>query len=122
MDGGKLELTPELVKHALMMQELRNWYRKPLNVNSWYRTKTFNKKVGGGYKLLHLDGIASDIALPNLTSNQITNFINKWKGICYKHKVIGGVSVYKWGLHFDSNNDPNRYGRWSSSFRTTDFR
>ena len=120
-DGGRLKLTPEVVRQAQMMQELRKWYKKPMKVNSWYRTTEYNKSVGGDPNSCHLDGIATDIAL-TLTAQQITNFINKWKEICKKWGVIGGVSIYSWGLHFDSNNTPTRYGKSNTNFRITDFR
>ena len=121
-DGGKLVLTPEVVRHAQMMEELRKWYNKPMNVNSWYRTKEFNASVGGDPNSCHLDGIATDIALPNLTAQRITNFTNKWKLICEKYGVIGGISLEPGWLHFDSNNNPTRYGKSNTNFRITDFR
>ena len=40
-----------------MMQELRDWYGKPLNVSSWYRTKSFNKSCNGSKNSAHLDGV-----------------------------------------------------------------
>jgi len=121
-DEVKLVITPEVVKHACMMQELRDYYGKPLNVNSWYRTESFNKKVGGDLNSCHLDGIATDISLPKLTEAKRTELITAWKVICSRWNVIGGVSLYKWGIHFDSNNNPARYGKVNPNFRATDFR
>lgn len=123
-DGGKLKLTPEAVRQAVMMNELRKWYNKSMKVNSWYRSKEYNIKVGGDPNSCHLDGIATDISLPHLTAKQITNFINKWKSICKKYGVIGGVSIYDTFLHFDSNNTPTRYNGYKPNynFRVTDFR
>lgn len=118
----KLLLTPEVVRQALMMQELRDWWGKSMTVNSWYREKEYNDSVGGDPNSCHLDGIATDIALGNLTTAQRSRLISKWREICVKYKVIGGVSIYDWGLHFDSNNDPNRYGHYNPTFRITDFR
>ena len=118
----KLVLTPAVVKQALMMQELRDWWGKPMTVNSWYREKEFNDSVGGDPNSCHLDGIATDIALGNLTTADRSRLISKWREICVKYKVIGGASIYEWGLHFDSNNDPKRYGHYNTSFRVTDFR
>lgn len=118
----KLLLTPEVVRHALMMQVLRDWWKRPMTVNSWYREEAYNKEVGGDPHSCHLDGIATDIALPHLTEEQIKMFINKWKKICIKYGVIGGISIYHWGLHFDSNNTADRYGHVNKNFRITDFR
>ena len=118
----KLIITPATAQHAMMMQELRDWWGKSMTVNSWYREPVYNKAVGGDPNSCHLDGIATDISLTNLTAAQRSAFIKQWKKICKKYKVIGGVSIYHWGLHFDSNNDPMRYGRKNSVYRITDFR
>ena len=120
-DEIKLVLTPEVTRQAMMMQELREWCGKPLTVNSWYRTLGFNKSVGGDQNSCHLDGIATDLAL-TLTDAQRVLFIAIWNLICVQYKVIGGISIYNWGLHFDSNNTPTRYGTSNTNFRITDFR
>jgi len=117
-DTIKLVITPAVVRHAQMMQELRKWYNKSMTVNSWYRTKSFNASCGGNAKSPHLNGTATDIAFPNLTEQHIINFNAKWKAICEKWGVVGGISIYKWGLHFDSNSDV--YGL--TSFRVNDYR
>lgn len=120
----KLLLTPEVVRQALMMQELRDWWGKPITVNSWYREKEYNDSVGGDPNSCHLDGIATDIAFEKLTQSQINLLIAVWQSICIRYNVIGGVSIYHWGLHFDSNNDPKRYNGYAPNykFRITDFR
>lgn len=121
-DSVKLVLTPEVVRQANMMQELRDWYGEPMKVNSWYRTKEFNKKKNGDVHSCHLDGIATDIAFTSISSLNRGKFIVKWRQICEKYGVIGGVSIYIWGLHFDSNATPTRYGKENHNFRITDFR
>lgn len=121
-DNIKLVLTPEVVEHAQMMQELRDYWGRPMTVSSWYRTKVYNNKVGGDKNSCHLDGIATDITMPGLSEADRTRLIEVWKSICIRHGVIGGVGVYKWGLHFDSNNNPARYGKVNALFRITDFR
>jgi len=105
-DDVKLVITPELVEHAFMIQELRDWYGKPLNVSSWYRTKSFNKQVGGHSNSCHLDGLATD--LNNIPQSLYNDFTLAWEVICLSHGKIGGVEFYSWGMHFDSNSD--RFG------------
>jgi uncharacterized protein YcbK (DUF882 family) len=115
-DDNKLVIAPELVEHANMMQELRNWYGKPLNVSSWYRTAKFNKKVGGHSRSCHLQGQATDIN--NIPEHLYYDFVTAWQVICSVHNKIGGVEIYKWGMHFDS--DSGRYG--GKTFRLKDNR
>lgn len=102
-DEVKLVITPELVEHAQMMQELRDWYGKPLNVSSWYRAKNFNKSVGGASNSAHLDGRATDIN--NIPESLYSEFITAWQVICSIHNKIGGIELYEWGMHFDSYSD-----------------
>ena len=118
----KLVLTRDLIKHGDMMDFLREYYRKPLNVSSWYREKDFNARVGGHTKSCHLDGIATDILLPGISNNTRTKLTTAWNAICISQGVIGGVGVYSWGMHFDSNNTIMRYGRALGTFRYEDFR
>lgn len=102
----KLMLTPEVVEHAQMMQGLRNWYGKPLNVSSWYRTPKFNRSCGGDKNSAHLDGLATDIN--NIPASMYHDFTVAWKMICATHGKVGGVNYYAWGMHFCS--DEGRFG------------
>lgn len=113
-DTIKLVLTPEVVEHAQMMQELRDWanangYTKTIEVSSWYRTKTFNKAVGGDKNSEHLDGLATDVNnIDTTNAKTVQAFTTAWQVICSIHSKIGNVGVYKWGMHFGSNAD--RFG------------
>jgi len=99
----KLVLTPEVVEHAQMLQELRDWYGAPLEVSSWYRTKAFNKACGGASNSAHLDGRATDIK--GIPDDLYHDFIIAWQVICEAHRKIGGCELYSWGIHFDSYSD-----------------
>lgn len=112
-DEIKLVLTPEAVEHAQMVQELRNWYGKPLNVSSWYRTPTFNKKCGGDKNSAHLVGLATDIN--NIPAEFYHDFTVAWAAICMAHGKVGGVNYYKWGMHFCS--DEGRFGHKTFQIR-----
>lgn len=43
------------------MDEIREVYGKPININSWYRCKELNAEVGGAENSKHLTGLAVDI-------------------------------------------------------------
>lgn len=101
-EAVKLVLSPEAIEHAQMMEELRVWYNKPMTVNCWYRSKTWNAKVGGNAKSGHLYARATDIKLASLTDAQFQNFAKKWAEICKKHGKIGEIGRYSWGIHFGS--------------------
>lgn len=101
-----------------MMQELRDWYCKPINVGSWYRTAAYNKKIGGSSNSLHLDGLAVDFqAQHNL--NQHQHMESKWKSLCAKYNVIGGINHYTNGYHVCIDED-RKFG--AKSFVVRDYR
>ena len=109
----KLIITPEVVKFAQMVQELRDFYKKPMQVNSWYRTEFYNKQVGGSKNSLHLDGLAVDIA----TTDYI-KLAERWKIICRKHQRVGGVNLYDTFMHFSIGEE--KFG--VKGFITRDYR
>ena len=102
---------------AEMIQELRNWYNKPMKVNSWYRTSSFNKSVGGDAKSLHLLGLALDWGVRH-TATQHTHVQNKWAEICQAHGVIVGINHYTNGYHLSIHED--HFG--NKSFTVRDYR
>jgi len=99
-DKTKLVITPELVAFAEMVQELRDYHGKPLNVSSWYRTPTFNKKCGGSPNSAHLDGRAVDLLVTDYHDLTIA-----WNVITARHGKIGGVNYYKTYMHFTDYED-----------------
>ena len=104
-ESTKLVLTPENTEFAQMMQELRDWYGKALNVSSWYRTKKFNarKDVNGAPNSAHLNGRAVDFN--NIPKVKYSDFTIAWQVICHRHGKIGGVNYYSWGMHFTDYED-----------------
>ena len=112
-DEIKLVLTPEVVGFANMMQELRDWYGKPLNVSSWYRTPAFNREIGGSSNSAHLDGRACDIN--NIPSELFHDFTIAWQVICSIHGKVGGIGYYDWGLHFTDYE--NKFGNKTFQIR-----
>lgn len=109
-DQVKLVLTPEVVEHAQMMQELRNWYGKPMEVSSWFRTPSFNRSCSGASNSAHLDGRATDIK--GLPKEMYQKFVTAWETICCAHGKVGGCVLYDWGIHFDSYSDKFGYKKF----------
>lgn len=113
-DKVKLRIdTPESTEHVFMMQELRDWAVKTypdifadgLNVSSWYRTKEYNARptIKGASNSAHLDCRATD--LNNIPEYLYDSFTTAWQVICSIHGKVGGIELYKWGMHFDSYSD-----------------
>ena len=102
----KLVFTPEIISFAALLQTLRTEYGKPLEVNSWYRTAEFNKRIGGSTNSIHLDGRAVDLAVADVATQE--QLVKMWKKICFANKRIGGANVYPTFIHLDDYE--NKFG------------
>lgn len=65
---GKIMIAEELVQK---LQQLRDRVGKAVNVNSGYRCKIQNKKVGSTDSSPHLMGVAADIKISGMTSKEL---------------------------------------------------
>ena len=104
---GSLLLTPEAVAHARRVQALREWYNKPMTINSWYRSLAYNRTLpDSSDSSQHIQCLATDIALPpefyKFTKQRQEQFINnirtKWFQLC---ETGGGFGIYKNFDHID---------------------
>ena len=50
-------------------EPLREWYGKPITINSFYRSKALNTAVGGSSTSDHVKGMAIDLDTPNNAEN-----------------------------------------------------
>ena len=48
------------VKMAEYLETLRTYFGKPINITSWLRVPSHNKRIGGASKSMHLTGVAVD--------------------------------------------------------------
>lgn len=73
--GIKNEPTEEVVRNLIalvdnVLDPLREWYGKPIYVNSGYRCPLLNKAVGGVANSQHLSGEAADIDVNDTKENR----------------------------------------------------
>lgn len=103
-------LTPEVMAHIKRLQKFRFWYRRVMSINSGYRTKEYNTRIGGSPRSKHMEGIATDFMLPQeyylyskKRQNQFLNNIKKkWLSLCKEDGLGGGVGFYNTFIHLDS--------------------
>lgn len=76
------------------LQKIRKHFGKAVNINSGYRCKTHNARVGGASKSNHMDGEAADIRISGVTPIELARYAES----------IGvlGIGVYSWGVHIDT--------------------
>ena len=84
---------------ATNLQVLRDAIKKPIKINSSYRTPTHNKSVGGASNSQHLYAKAADIVVkgmaPALVRKKIESLISS------KKMSQGGIGRYNTFVHYD---------------------
>lgn len=85
-------VAPALVK---LLQEARDYFKKPIVISSGYRTETYNKKVGGAAYSQHKYGTAADIKITGVTPKTVYAWFDKKLG------NSGGVGLYTTFTHVD---------------------
>lgn len=89
--------SPELVT---ALQAIRDHFAKPVRITSGYRTKSWNRKVGGVANSQHVQGTAADINVDDETPLSLYRAINNgWvKGV---DPSVIGLGLYKGFVHID---------------------
>ena len=88
-----------------VLDKVREIYGKPIKVNSGYRSKLVNKKVGGASNSQHTKGEAVDITGGNKTENKVIYEIIKNLG---KYDQLINEYDYSW-IHISYKNGNNRH-------------
>lgn len=82
-----------------IIERLREYVETPITINSAYRTKKYNKKVGGASNSYHLYGRAIDIPLKKSYKNLVTVDL-----MCKFFNTLGikGIIQYPTFVHIDT--------------------
>lgn len=83
------------------LQALRDRIDRPIIINSGYRTKSYNKLVGGSPNSQHLLGRAADISVATMNPREIA--------IIAEEIGFGGIGVYNTFVHVDVRNGRARW-------------
>ncbi len=93
-------IAPELVA---LLQKIRDHYGKAVNINSAYRTPTYNKKVGGATYSQHLYGTAADIRINGVKPKDLAAYIETLM------PNYGGIGIYPTFVHVDIRKTKSRW-------------
>lgn len=100
-DGSdKILISTELVD---VLQKIRTHFGRPVNINSAYRTESYNKKVGGVSNSQHLYGTAADIVVSGVKASDVAN---------YAETLLpngGGIGRYSNFTHVDVRDKKSRW-------------
>ena len=56
------------------LQKIRDYFAKPMTINSGHRTEAYNTKIKGSKNSYHIKGMAFDIVISGVTPLQIAQF------------------------------------------------
>lgn len=93
-------IAPELVD---ILQKIRTHFGKAVNINSGYRTPSYNKKVGGATYSQHQYGTAADIRISGVAPKKIAE---------YAETLLpgkGGIGIYSNFVHVDVREVKSRW-------------
>ena len=108
-DGSEVpeSLMGKVKELAENLQVLRDYLKKPIHINSAYRSVKHNKKIGGKEKSFHLLAMAADITVPGKSSAEIYAAIT---ALIRQGKMKeGGIGYYQNFVHYDIR---GWYSRW----------
>jgi uncharacterized protein YcbK (DUF882 family) len=86
-------------KLADNLQVIRDFFNAKVTINSGYRTKAYNAKIGGARHSLHLTASAADIVVEGYTASQVADVIEGLIRVGVVHN--GGLGRYKRFTHYD---------------------
>lgn len=93
------ELMPNVIELAKNLQVLRDDIGEPVRLNSGYRHKAYNKKIGGVPSSQHILAKAADITAKSFTPKQLAARIEKL--IKAGKMRQGGIGIYPGFTHYD---------------------
>ena len=100
-DGSEMPLN--IVKNVTLVAEqlqiLRNFIGKPITINSGYRSPSYNKRIGGVSKSMHLQGLAADIRVDGISPRSLNGIIEEL--IKDGRMKQGGLGRYSTFTHYD---------------------
>lgn len=92
-DGSDLVLVDE--KLAELLENIREHFKKPVHINSAFRTESWNDAVGGRRYSRHLAGEAADIWVKDVKPHDVALYADSVLG------ETGGVICYTNFVHVD---------------------
>lgn len=100
-DGSEmpLDVLYNVLRAAEQLEVLRAVLGEPIYINSAYRSKAYNRSVGGKAKSQHVLGKAVDIHTKNHTPEQLYLIIDELIGSGKMRE--GGLGLYDNFIHYD---------------------
>tara|TARA_R110002167_G_scaffold839_1_gene3587 strand:+ start:81 stop:461 length:381 start_codon:yes stop_codon:yes gene_type:complete len=97
----------EVKKLANQLQIIRDFIQQPIYINSGYRCKEHNAKIGGVKNSKHILGQAADMRVDNVSPADLYEAIENL--IKFNHIFEGGLGVYQTFTHYDTRLTRSRW-------------
>lgn len=88
---------------VFVLQKVREHFKKPVTINSGYRTPIYNAKVDGSPSSQHQYGRAADIVVQGVTPQEVYNYL------CALLPDSGGIGLYDTFVHVDTRPSKSRW-------------
>jgi len=108
-DGSEMPINVyhNIVKVANQLQVLREELKKPIHINSAYRSEEYNDSIGGVKSSQHIMGRAADISINSMTPLEVYNTIERL--IANGDMLQGGLGLYDSFVHYDIRGERARW-------------
>ena len=94
------------------LQVLRDFVGSSITVNSAYRCKDYNHRIGGASRSQHILGKASDIVVKGFTPDEVFDIVqNLRRNPMLKGVLFQGLGRYNTFTHLDIR---NKYTTWDN--------
>jgi uncharacterized protein YcbK (DUF882 family) len=94
-----LEVVERLQVLAQNLQVLRDEVKRPIRINSGYRSPQHNRSIKGATKSRHVVGDAADIVVTGITPTEVATTIERL--ISEGKMMQGGLKAYATFCHYD---------------------
>ena len=100
--GAECPYPDRLRNLAWTLQTIREYYGKPIRVNSGYRSPEHNAKIGGVRNSQHVQALAADLAPTTGKAEDLDRLTAVVSGLAATGKIPnGGIGTYKTFVHYD---------------------
>lgn len=97
---------------AINLQILRDFVHSSITVNSAYRCKDYNRRIGGASRSQHVLGKASDISVKGFTPDEVHDILqNLRKKPMLEGVIFQGIGRYDTFTHVDIRQN---YAYWDN--------
>lgn len=99
-----------------ILQSIRDYFGKPVTINSAYRNATYNRKIGGASGSLHVKGMAADIVVSGVEPKEVAKYAERIgvKGIGLYETAKDGYFV-----HVDTRTNKSYWYGQAQAYRET---